>query len=312
MVITPYYLSLVDPGNPCDPVWLQAIPTLDELTEHPDLEEDPLAEDAHSPVAGLIHRYPDRALIIATDLCPVYCRHCFRKRLFRWGAPAEMTLHFERALDYLRRATGVREVILSGGDPLMLSDTRLEYLLSGIRAIKHIELIRIHTRAPVTLPQRLFDPDLRRILRKYSPLWMITHFNHPNELTAEAARAIDLTLRAGVPVNNQSVLLKGINDDIETMKALVRGLLRIKCRPYYLHHCDPIRGAGHFRTSVAKGLEIMEALRGQVSGLAIPVYVVDSPGGFGKIPVAPGYIVAREADALILRTPGGHLIRYPD
>jgi lysine 2,3-aminomutase len=310
IIITPYYLSLVNRADESDPVWRQAVPAADEISRAQNLEEDPLAEEAHSPVEGLIHRYPDRALILATHLCPVYCRHCFRKRLFRVDEPGELHPNFEKMMAYVRETGQIREVILSGGDPLMLSDRRLEFLLSALRAIPHIEVIRIHTRIPVTLPQRLFSPRILRILRKCSPIWMVTHFNHPNELTSEGARAMDLTLRAGVPINNQTVLLKGVNDDADTMRDLFRGLLRMKCRPYYLHHCDPVRGAGHFRTSVRRGLEILETFRGRVSGLAIPTYVLDAPGGFGKIPVAPNDVVSEAEDHLLLRTPEGRVIRY--
>lgn len=311
MVITPHYLSLIEPGNPNDPIWLQAVPDAKELWAVQDLHDDPLAEAQRSPVPGLIHRYPDRVLLVATEVCPVYCRHCFRKRLFRPDNRSDPGSFLSEALEYIRRTPSVREVILSGGDPLMLSDRRLEYLLCSLRAIPHIEVIRIHTRIPVTLPQRLFSRALLRILRKYGPIWMVTHFNHPKELTAEASRAIDLTLKAGVPVNSQTVLLKSINDDPETIEQLVRGLLRMKCRPYYLHHCDPVRGAGHFRTSIATGIKIMKALRGRVSGLAIPTYVVDAPGGLGKVPILPRYILAENGNELLLRTPLGGVVRYP-
>jgi lysine 2,3-aminomutase len=310
IIITPHYLSLADTGDPQDPIWLQAVPRLAEISSSHHLAEDPLAEEDLSPVPGLIHRYPDRALIVATEMCPVYCRHCFRKRLFRADQPAALAPNFAQMIAYLRTAKKVKEVILSGGDPLMLSDQRLEHLISALRGIKHIEIIRIHTRVPVALPQRLFSRNLLEILRHYGPIWMVTHFNHPRELTAESARAVNLVLKAGVPVNNQSVLLKGVNDNVETMKELLRGLLRLKCRPYYLHHCDPVRGAGHFRTSIWKGMEIMEALRGRISGLAIPTYVVDAPGGYGKIPLAPKFIVSTEENAVVLRTYEGKRIRY--
>lgn len=310
IMATPYYLSLIDPYDPNDPIRKQVIPSAEELGRTG--AEDPLDEEADSPVPGLTHRYPDRVLVVVTNFCPVWCRHCTRKRLWkRHACKRAYTLrNLPEMLEYIGAHPEIRDVILSGGDPLTLPTVTLERILSQIRAIPHVEIIRIGTRVPVTLPQRLWDDYLLFVLDRHGPIWVNTHFNHPKEITGDAARAVDNLLRAGVPVNNQSVLLAGVNDDVGVMKELVTGLLRIKVRPYYLYHCDSAHGVMHFRTSLEKGLEIMEGLRGHVSGLAVPTYVVDAPGGAGKIPVMPNYMVSWAEDGVVLRNYEGVLVKY--
>ncbi len=310
IMATPYYLSLIDPYDPNDPVRKQVIPSPEELGQH--ACEDPLDEEKDSPVPGLTHRYPDRVLVVVTNFCPVWCRHCTRKRLWKHHAckRAYTLRNLPAMLDYIRAHPEIRDVILSGGDPLTLPTPTLERILAQLRAIPHVEIIRIGSRVPVTLPQRLWDEQLLSVLDRYGPIWVNTHFNHPKEITPEAARAVDNLLRAGVPVNNQSVLLAGVNDDVRVMRELMTGLIRIKVRPYYLYHCDPAQGVMHFRTSLTKGLEIMEGLRGHVSGLAVPTYVVDAPGGAGKIPVMPNYMVSWAEDGVVLRNYEGILVKY--
>ncbi|MEO0140798.1 MAG: KamA family radical SAM protein [candidate division WOR-3 bacterium] len=310
IMATPYYLSLIDPYDPDDPIRKQVIPSQEELGQRG--TEDPLDEEADSPVPGLTHRYPDRVLMVVTNFCPVWCRHCTRKRLWKRHAckKAYTLRNLPDMIQYIRTHTEIRDVILSGGDPLTLPTPTLERIISQLRAIPHVEIIRIGTRVPVTLPQRLWDTELLSVFDRNGPIWVNTHFNHPKEITPEAARAVDNLLRAGVPVNNQSVLLAGVNDSVKVMRELVTGLLRIKVRPYYLYHCDPVQGAMHFRTSLEKGLEIMEGLRGHVSGLAVPTYVVDAPGGAGKIPVMPNYMVSWAEDGVVLRNYEGILVKY--
>jgi lysine 2,3-aminomutase len=263
------------------------------------------------PVPGLTHRYPDRALLVTTHVCTMYCRFCTRKRatMVRGGWDA-VSHDDERMIDYVREHTEIRDVIVSGGDPLTLPTAKLKFFLENLAAIPHVDVIRVGTRVPVTMPQRLYDPELIDLLASAGKVWIQTHFNHPREVTPEAARVCDALLRAGMPINNHSVLLKGVNDDLETMRLLMRALLRIKVRPYYIFHCDPVIGAGHFRTSVWKGLEIIEGLRGHMSGLGIPTYVVDSPHGGGKIPLMPNYMVSASDDAVVLRNFEGLLVRY--
>ncbi len=308
--ISPHYLSLIDPEDPMDPIRLQSIPQEEEISIGKELAEDPLDEDVDAPVPGLTHRYPDRVLMVLTDFCSTYCRHCTRKRLFREDIPAKKAYPLEPMLDYLRTHKKIREVILSGGDPLTFTNSRLEEVLKKLRALPNIEIIRLGSRVPVTLPQRLYDEDLLRILERFGPIWCNTHFNHPREIVKECERAVRNLLRAGVPVNNQAVLLKGVNDHLETMKALLLGLLRIRVRPYYLFHCDPVRGTAHFRTSVWKGIELLEGLRGHISGLAIPTYVLDAPGGGGKIPLMPNYLLSASEDSIILRNYEGLIVKY--
>jgi lysine 2,3-aminomutase len=307
--ITPYYLSLIDPDNPDDPVRKQAVPSLQEITMSGIGMEDPLGEKEDSVVPGLVHRYPDRVLMVLTDICPMLCRHCTRKREWRYGGWVRSATEIEAMLNYLRWNTRVRDVVISGGDPLTLSTSHLESIISQIRAIKHIEIIRIGTRFPVVLPQRI-DTELCDMLSKYSPIWLNTHFNHPNEITPESAAACDRLLRAGVPVNNQSVLLRGVNDSVETMTRLCHGLLRIKVRPYYLFQCDEVQGTEHLRTPVAEGIKIIEGMRGHTSGLAIPTFVVDLVNGGGKVPLQPNYVLSTAEDELILRNYEGKVFRY--
>ncbi len=307
--ITPYYLSLARLENPEDPILRQVLPDPRELEDGENAAEDPLQEEHHAAVPGLVHRYPDRALVLLTNRCAVYCRHCTRKRLWRLGPQDFTREELDQVLRYLLEHPEIRDVLLSGGDPLVLDDERLEEVLAGVRAIPHVEIIRIGSRVPVVLPQRI-TPALCRILERHGPLWLNTQFNHPREITPQAAEACERLLRAGVPVNNQSVLLRGINDDVETMKALCTGLLRIRVRPYYLHQCDPVRGVAHFRTSLHRGLEILAAMQGRISGLAIPRYMVDLPGRTGKLPLSPRFLVDLNTQRAVLRTPSGEIVEY--
>lgn len=310
MAITPHYLSLMDPSNPFDPIRLQAVPRVVEVDERVQSmgEPDPFKEEGQIP--GLTHRYPDRVLLNLTTFCAVYCRHCMRKRIFQAGERSRTKEEIDRFVEYIRAHRQVREVILSGGEPLSLSNEKLNYILSRLREIPHVEIIRISTRLPVLAPQRFFDRDLLKILEKHSPIWINTHFNHPVEITEESAEAVDNLLRHGVPVNNQTVLLKGVNDTPQVMLELMRKLLKIKVRPVYLFHCDPVKGALHFRTSLETGLEIMEYLRGRLSGIGIPTYAVDLPGGKGKVPVSPNYIVDKEGNTYIFRSPLDGYVEY--
>ena len=310
--IPPYYFSLIDPTDPLDPIRLQSVPSSKELENPSGYElEDPLEEDLDSPVPGLTHRYPDRALLVTTHVCTMYCRFCTRKRatMVRGGWDS-VTRDDERMVEYVRHHPEIRDVILSGGDPLTLPPTKLKFFLDSLSAIPHVDVLRVGTRVPVTLPMRLFDSSLIDLLASSGKVWIQTHFNHPREVTPEAALGVKMLLGAGIPVNNHSVLLQGVNDDLGTMRRLLRALLRIKVRPYYLFHCDPVIGAGHFRTSVWKGMEIVEGLRGHMSGLGIPTYVVDSPHGGGKIPVMPNYVLSASDDAVILRNYEGMVVRY--
>jgi lysine 2,3-aminomutase len=312
LAIPPYYFSLIDPDDPNDPIRLQSVASPLELRNESGYElEDPLEEDKDSPVPGLTHRYPDRALLVTTHVCTMYCRFCTRKRatMVRGGWDA-ISRDDERMIEYVRDHAEIRDVIVSGGDPLSLPTAKLRFFLDNLSAIDHVDVIRIGTRVPVTLPQKLYDKELIKLLASAGKVWIQTHFNHPREITPEAARVCNALLRAGMPVNNHTVLLKGVNDSLETIRELMRGLLRIKVRPYYLFHCDPVIGAGHFRTSVWKGLEIMEGLRGHMSGLGIPTYVVDSPHGGGKIPLMPNYLVSASDDSVVLRNYEGMLVRY--
>ncbi len=313
LAIPPYYFSLIDPENTADPIRLQSVPSPLEAENPSGYElDDPLEEDKDSPVPGLTHRYPDRALLITTPNCSMYCRYCTRKRatLTRGGWEG-VSADDERMIEYVRSHPEIRDVIVSGGDPLTLPLGKLRYYLDNLKEIDHVDVIRVGTRVPVTLPQRLYDPELIDLLASAEKVYIQTHFNHPREVTPEAARVCRSLLRAGMPINNNhSVLLKGVNDSLATMRSLLRGLLKIKVRPYYLFHCDPVIGAGHFRTSVWKGLEIMEGLRGHMSGIGLPTYVVDSPHGGGKIPMMPNYLVSMSDDAVILRNYEGMLIRY--
>lgn len=292
MGIPPYYMALIDPDDLDDPILKHSAPLQGEYDYRDVGEEDPLGEEQYSPVPGITHRYPDRVLMVISNSCAIYCRYCTRKRIMYEDAVPDVEI--DRMVDYIARTPAVRDVVVSGGDPLTYGTKKLESILAKLRAVPHLEIIRIGTRVPVSLPQRV-DDELVEMLQKYHPLWVNVHFNHPRELTPEAAAACDKLSRAGIPLNNQSVLLKGVNDDVQTMRKLVTGLMKMRVRPYYLYQCDPVRGAEHFRTPIAKGLEIIEGLRGHVSGLAIPTYVVDGPGGGGKIPVQPQYLLHYDA-----------------
>lgn len=309
--ITPYYASIVDPDNPMDPIRRTMVPVQDEFTHEAAELEDPLNEDGDMPVEGLVHRYPDRVLFLVTSFCATYCRYCTRSRLVgKTGEYHFNTKQFERALAYIEATPEIRDVLISGGDPLTMADDRIEFLLSRLRAIPHIEFVRIGSKIPCVLPQRI-TPAFAAMVRKYQ-IWMSVHFMHPNEVTPEVAQACGRLADAGVPLGSQTVLTKDVNDDPETMKELMQRLLKIRVRPYYIYQCDPIPGSRHFRTPVEKGLEIIEALRGHTTGYAVPQFVIDGPGGGGKIPLMPNYVVGRDGDDLLIRNYEGKIFRYPD
>ena len=311
MAITPYYLSLIDLNDPFDPIRKQAIPTGAELEFAKYEEADPLHEDTDSSCAGLTHRYPDRVLFLITDQCSMYCRHCTRRR-FAGTCDAEVPKQqIDNCIEYIRNHPEVRDVLLSGGDSLLVSDEMLEYIISRVRAIPHVEIIRLGSRTPVVMPQRI-TPELCNILKKYHPVWLNTHFNCPQEITEEAARATTMLADAGVPLGNQSVLLAGVNDCVHVMLKLVNELVRIRVRPYYIYQCDPSLGLSHFRTTVSKGIEIMEALRGHTSGYCVPTFVVDAPGGGGKTPVMPTYVISQTPRKVILRNFEGVITTYTE
>jgi len=305
--INPYYLSLI--RYPGDPIWLQCIPDAKEL-EVDGLPEDPLAEDAHSPVPSIVHRYPDRVLFLTTSQCSMYCRFCTRKR--KVGDSSKINMKYiQGGIDYIAAHPEVRDVICSGGDPLMMTDFMLERIIAGLRDIPHVEIIRLGTKMPCVLPQRI-TPKLCKMLKKYHPVYINTHFNHPWECTPEAKRACEMLADAGIPVGNQAVLMKGVNDDPEVMLELMRKLLVMRVRPYYLYQADITKGANHFRTPVSVGLDIMDKLRGHTSGLAIPHFVIDAPGGGGKIPLLPQYVLGRNGNEIILRNYKYDIYTYPD
>lgn len=292
--ITPYYASLIDPEDADDPIRRTMVPTGGELIHTEQEAEDPLNEDGDMPVEGLVHRYPDRVLFLVTSFCATYCRYCTRSRLVgKTGEYHFNTKQFERALAYIEATPEIRDVLISGGDPLTMNDDKIDWLLTRLRAIPHVEFIRIGSKIPCVLPQRI-TPNLVSILQKCHPFWMSVHFMHPNEVTPEVAQSCGRLVNAGVPLGSQTVLLKGTNDNPETMKELMHNLLKIRVRPYYIYQCDPIPGSSHFRTPVETGLKIIEALRGHTTGYAVPQYVIDGPGGGGKIPLAPEYVVGRE------------------
>jgi len=309
--ITPYYMALISPDNPDQPLRRTVIPRTAEFVRSPGEADDPLSEDQDSPVPGIVHRYPDRVLFLVHDFCSTYCRYCTRSRVVGHGELKSSFDRLELGLDYIRRTPTVRDVLLSGGDPLTLSDEKLDWLLAELRKIPHVEFLRIGTKVPVVLPQRI-TPQLCRVLRRYHPLWMSIHFTHPDECSPEVYGACGRLADAGIPLGSQTVLLKGINDNVETMKRLVHELLKMRVKPYYLYQCDPISGSSHFRTPVSKGLEIIEGLRGHTSGYAVPTFVIDAPGGGGKIPLQPNYVVGRDGDDLLLRNYEGGIFRYPD
>ena len=309
--ITPYYLSLLDRFDADDALRRTVVPSTGEFVRTPGEADDPLSEDSHSPVPGLVHRYPDRVLLLALDFCSTYCRYCTRSRVVGHGEITPDTARLEEAFAYLRANPQIRDVLVSGGDPLALSEDRLDWILGKLRAIPHIEFVRIGTKMPAVLPQRI-TPQLCRVLRKYHPLWMSVHFLHPSECTPESAQACGRLADAGIPLGAQTVLLAGVNDSVATMRDLVHKLLTMRVRPYYLYQCDPISGSSHFRTPVSKGLEIIQGLRGHTTGYAVPTYVIDAPGGGGKIPLQPESVVGRDGDFLVLRNFEGNTFRYPD
>ncbi len=311
MGITPYYAALMDQNDPNCPVRLQAIPSGLELEKGEADMEDPLSEDVDSPVPGLTHRYPDRVLLLITDMCSMYCRHCTRRRFAGQQDKEQPVDRIDQAIEYIRNTPEVRDVLLSGGDCLLVSDERLEYIISKLREIEHVEIIRLGSRTPVVLPQRI-TPALVEMLKKYHPIWLNTHFNHSKEITPEAKEALALLANAGVPLGNQSVLLRGINDCVHVMRDLVHNLVRNRVRPYYIYQCDLSMGIEHFRTPVAKGLEIIEGLRGHTSGYAVPTFVVDAPGGGGKIPVMPSYMISQSPHKVILRNYEGVITTYTE
>ncbi len=305
--INPYYLSLI--RYPGDPIWLQCVPDETELNDI-DAPEDPLGEDSMSPVPNITHRYPDRVLFLTTSQCGMYCRFCTRKR--KVGDSSKISMRgLEAAFKYIEEHKEIRDVILSGGDPLMLTDAMLEKILQRLRQIPHVEIIRLGTRMPVVLPHRI-TPKLVRMLKKYHPIYVNTHFNHPWEITPESKRACELLADAGIPIGNQTVLMKGVNDNPAVIKELFRKLLLMRVRPYYLYQADLTKGANHFRTPVKVGLEIMDKLRGHTSGLAVPYFVIDAPGGGGKIPLLPQYILYQDDEKLILRNYKYETFVYPD
>jgi lysine 2,3-aminomutase len=310
--VTPYYLSLLDPDDPAQPLRRTVVPVLGEYEVSRGETEDPLGEDSHSPVRGLVHRYPDRVLLLVTNFCSVYCRYCTRARMV--GSTGERSVRksdIEAALAYIERTPSVRDVLISGGDPLSLDDERLEYILRRLRRVPHVEFLRIGSKQPVVQPMRI-TTSLARILKRYHPLWMSLHFTHPDELTPEAAEACGRLADAGIPLGSQTVLLNGVNDDIATLKQLMHGLLRFRVKPYYLYQCDPIFGSAHFRTPVAKGVELIRGLRGYTTGYAVPTFVVDAPGGGGKTPIGPDYVAGYDNGDWLLRSYDGGVYRYPD
>jgi lysine 2,3-aminomutase len=311
MVITPHYFNLIHAHDPSCPIRRQVIPRIEETWDDPDEMSDPCGEDSHMPVPGLVHRYPDRVLFLVTDRCASYCRYCTRSRVVSGVGEQELHTEFEAAFRYLEKHTEVRDVLLSGGDPLLFSDAKLDALLTRLRSIKHIEFIRLGTRVPIFVPQRI-TPELCRMLQKHHPLWMSIHTNHPRELTTEVRDALGLLANHGVPLGNQSVLLRGVNDDATVMKSLLHKLLMCRVRPYYLYQCDLIQGSSHLRTSVTEGVEIIEQLRGHTTGYAVPQFVIDGPGGGGKIPVNPDYVLLRDEQRVLLRNYEGKTFEYPE
>lgn len=311
MAITPYYLTLIDPENPDCPIRKQAVPRFEELTIGKYDMHDPLAEDTDSPVPGLTHRYPDRVLFLITDMCAMYCRHCTRRRFAGQTDRAMNEERITKAIEYIRKTEAIRDVLLSGGDALLVSDEMLESIIRRLREIDHVEVIRLGTRVPVVMPQRI-TPELVAMLKKYHPIWVNTHFNHPDEITPESKAAIDRLADAGIPLGNQSVLLAGVNDCVHIMRKLVTKLAQIRVRPYYLYQCDLSMGIEHFRTPVSKGIEIIEGLRGHVSGYCVPTYVIDAPGGGGKIPVMPNYVLSMAPGKTVLRNYEGVICTYTE
>lgn len=311
MAITPYYLTLIDPQDENDPIRKQAVPTIKELTISKYDMVDPLSEEMYSPVRGIVHRYPDRVLFMITDQCSMYCRHCTRRRFSGQTDSALPMEDIERAIKYISDTPSVRDVILSGGDPLLTADDNLEYILKSLRDIPPVEIIRIGSRVPVVLPQRI-TPELVNMLKKYHPIWFNTHFNHPREITERSKKACERLADAGIPVGNQTVLLRGVNDCVNIQTELVHELVKARVRPYYLYQCDMSSGIEHFRTKVSKGIEIIEGLRGHTSGMCIPTFVIDAPGGAGKIPVMPQYVISQSPSKVVLRNFEGVITTYTE
>ncbi|MBN2799726.1 MAG: KamA family radical SAM protein [Deltaproteobacteria bacterium] len=312
VAITPYYLSLIDPLDPGQPLRRTVIPTSAEARIGAGELVDPLGEEHDSPVPGVVHRYPDRVLFLTTSYCSTYCRYCTRSRMVGQAHQDAMRrARWEKGIAYIRANPDIRDVLLSGGDPLTLSDDNLEWLLRELRTIPHLEMLRIGTKIPAVLPQRV-TPALVKMLKRYHPLWMSVHFTHPDELTPETAKAVARLANAGIPLGSQTVLLKGVNDEVSVLKGLFQGLLKNRVRPYYLYQCDPIPGSAHFRTTVAKGLEMIEGLRGHTTGYAVPQYVIDAPEGGGKIPLLPDYHQGQDERGVVLRNFEGRIFHYPD
>jgi lysine 2,3-aminomutase len=309
--VTPHFFNLIDPEDPNCPIRRQVIPRLEETDRSPLEMADPCGEDSHMPVPGLVHRYPDRVLFLVTDRCASYCRYCTRSRVVSGVGEQELHTNFEEAYQYLESHTEVRDVLLSGGDALLLSDDKLRGILHRLRSIPHVEFVRIGTRIPIFLPQRI-TPELCRMLQEFHPLWMSIHANHPRELTTEVKAALERLANHGIPLGNQSVLLKGVNDDLDVMKALVHKLVMARVRPYYIYQCDLIHGSAHLRTSVAKGIEIIEGLRGHTTGYAVPQFVIDAPGGGGKVPINPGYVLYHDREKIVIRNYEGKIFEYPE
>lgn len=311
MAITPYYACLIDPDNPDCPIKMQAVPSEKELVVDECEMEDPLCEEQFSPVEGIVHRYPDRVLFVLTHKCSMYCRHCTRRRKVGCEDFSLSKAKLEKAFEYISRNPKIRDVLLSGGDPLVMPDSWLESIIKRLREIPHVEIIRIGTRTPVVLPMRITD-DLLKMLRKYHPIWINTHFNHPKEITPESIQACEKIVDAGIPLGNQCVLLRGINDNADILKELFTKLVKIRVRPYYLYQCDIAKGIGHFRTPVSQGIEIMKNIRGYISGYAVPEFVIDAPGGGGKTPVNPDYIISLDDRQAFLRNYEGKFYTYPN
>ncbi|MCC6234798.1 MAG: KamA family radical SAM protein [Verrucomicrobiales bacterium] len=311
MAVTPYFFNLIDPHDEHCPIRRQVIPRLEETQRSPWEMEDPCGEDSHSPVPGLVHRYPDRVLFLVTDRCAAYCRYCTRSRLVSNAAGYDFHPDFDRQIAYIAAHPEIRDVLLSGGDPLLLSDEKLEYLLSRLRAIPHVEFLRLGTRIPVFLPQRI-TPELCAMLRQFHPLFVSIHSNHPRELTTEVRAALGRLADAGIPLGNQSVLLRDVNDDPVVMKAHVQKLLMCRVRPYYIYQCDLIAGSAHLRASVRRGVELIQQLRGHTTGYAVPQFVIDAPGGGGKVPVNPEYVLSHNRDRVVIRNFEGRVFEYPE
>jgi len=311
LAITPYFFNLIDPSDENCPIRRQVIPRIEETRTASWEMSDPCGEDGHSPVPGLVHRYPDRVLFLVTDRCASYCRYCTRSRLVSNATGYDFHPEFDKQIAYIESHPEIRDVLLSGGDPLLFSDDKLEHLLARLRRIPHVEFLRIGTRIPIFLPQRI-TPELCAMLKKYHPLFISVHTNHPRELTTEVREALGRLADAGIPLGNQSVLLRDVNDDVTVMRALLHKLLMCRVKPYYLYQCDLISGSAHLRTSVRKGLEIMKALRGHTTGYALPQYVIDAPGGGGKVPINPDYILQRNANRVVIRNFEGKVFEYPE